>query len=94
MAYLLAIASAVFYGAADFAGGLATRRAAAIPVVLLSQGSGLVLLALMLPVLPPASPTRLDLVWGAAAGLTGGVGVALLYQALSVGAMAVVAPEA
>jgi len=92
MAYLLAIASAAFYGAADFAGGLATRRTAAIPVVLFSQASGLVLLALMLPLLPSASPTRLDLVWGAAAGLTGGIGVALLYKALAVGAMAVVAP--
>jgi drug/metabolite transporter (DMT)-like permease len=51
-----------------------------------------VLLALLLPLLPPASPTRLDLVWGAAAGLTGGIGVALLYKALAVGAMAVVAP--
>jgi drug/metabolite transporter (DMT)-like permease len=92
MAYLLAIASAAFYGAADFAGGLATRRAAAIPVVLLSQASGLVLLALILPLLPPSSPTGPDLAWGAAAGLTGGVGVALLYKALAVGAMAVVAP--
>lgn len=92
MVYLLAIASAVFYGAADFAGGLTTRRAGAIPVVLLSQASGLILLALILPLLPAASPTRADLLWGAAAGLTGGIGVALLYRALAVGVMALVAP--
>jgi drug/metabolite transporter (DMT)-like permease len=92
MVYLLAIASAVFYGAADFTGGLTTRRAGAIPVVLLSQASGLVLLALILPLLPSASPTRPDLLWGAAAGLTGGIGVALLYRALAIGTMAVVAP--
>jgi drug/metabolite transporter (DMT)-like permease len=92
MTYLLAIASALFYGAADFTGGLATRRARAIPVVLLSQASGLVLLALILPLLPPASPSRSDLLWGAAAGLTGGIGVALLYRALAIGSMAVVAP--
>jgi drug/metabolite transporter (DMT)-like permease len=90
--YLLAIGSALFYGAADFAGGLTTRRAGAIPVVLLSQASGLVLLALILPLLPPASPTRPDLLWGAAAGLTGGIGVALLYRALAIGVMALVAP--
>jgi len=90
--YLLAIGSAVLYGAADFTGGLTTRRAGAIPVVLLSQASGLVLLALMLPLLPPASPTRTDLLWGAAAGLTGGIGVALLYRALAIGTMALVAP--
>jgi drug/metabolite transporter (DMT)-like permease len=90
--YLLAIGSALFYGAADFAGGLATRRAGAISVVLLSQASGLVLLALILPLLPQVSPSQSDLLWGAVAGLTGGIGVALLYRALAIGAMAVVAP--
>lgn len=92
MTYLLAIASAVLYGAADFTGGLTTRRAGTIPVVVLSQASGLILLALILPLLPDASPSRPDLLWGAAAGLTGGIGVALLYRALAIGTMAVVAP--
>jgi drug/metabolite transporter (DMT)-like permease len=92
MAYLLALVSAVLYGAADFTGGLATRRAGTVPVVLWSQASGLILLALILPLLPPASPSRADLLWGAAAGLTGGIGVALLYRALAIGIMAVVAP--
>lgn len=92
MVYLLALGSALFYGAADFTGGLTTRRAGAIPVVILSQFSGLVLLALILPLLPHTSPSRPDLLWGAAAGLTGGIGVALLYRALAIGIMAVVAP--
>ncbi len=92
MVYLLAIASAVFYGAADFTGGLVTRRTSAIPVVLISQASGLVLLVLILPLLPHASPSRPDFLWGVAAGLTGGTGVTLLYHALAIGTMAVVAP--
>jgi drug/metabolite transporter (DMT)-like permease len=92
VAYLLAIGSAVLYGAADFTGGLTTRRASTIPVVLLSQAAGMLLLALILPLLPHASPSRPDLLWGAAAGLTGGIGVALLYHALAIGRMAVVAP--
>jgi drug/metabolite transporter (DMT)-like permease len=92
MVYLLALLSAVLYGAADFIGGIGTKRAGAIPIVLLSQASGLVLVVLMLPVLPGAYPLRSDLLWGAAAGLTGGVGVALLYRALAIGIMAVVAP--
>ena len=92
MAYLLALASALMYGAADFTGGLATRRAATIPVVISSQFSGMVLLALLLPILPGSSPSRTDLLWGVAAGLTGGGGVALLYRALAIGRMAVVAP--
>jgi drug/metabolite transporter (DMT)-like permease len=92
MIYLLALGSAILYGAADFTGGLTTRRAGTIPVVVLSQASGLLLLAFILPFLPQASPSRADLIWGAVAGLTGGLGVALLYRALAVGVMAVVAP--
>src|ERR687889_349507 len=92
MIYLLALGSALFYGAADFTGGLPSRRAGAIPVVVLSQFSGMVLLALLLPLLPDASPSRNDLSWGGVAGLTGGIGVALLYRALAIGIMAVVAP--
>ena len=92
MIYLWALGSAVLYGAADFTGGLATRRASTIPIVLLSQLSGLVSLLLLMPLLEAATPTRLDMVWGIVAGLTGGIGVALLYRALAIGAMAVVAP--
>jgi drug/metabolite transporter (DMT)-like permease len=92
MAYFLALLSAGFYGAADFTGGLVTRRAAALPVVFLSQACGLVLVVLALPLLPAATPSTADLWWGAAAGLTGGIGVALLYHALSIGTMSVVAP--
>jgi uncharacterized membrane protein len=92
MSYLLALASAVLYGAGDFTGGLAARRAGTLPVVVVSQLSGLVLVVLLLPFLPAAEPSRADLLWGAVAGLTGGVGVALLYRALAIGRMAVVAP--
>ncbi len=92
MIYLWALGSAVLYGAADFTGGLATRRASTIPIVLLSQLSGLISLLLLLPLLGSASPTRSDMVWGVVAGLTGGIGVALLYRALAIGTMAVVAP--
>lgn len=92
MAFFLALVAAGFYGAADFTGGLATRRAAALPVVLISQAVGLVLVALAIPLLPAAAPNRADLWWGALAGLTGGIGVALLYRALAIGTMSVVAP--
>ena len=91
-AYLLALGSAVFYGAADFTGGIVTRRTAAIPVVVLSQTSGLVFVALILLLIPSAAPRAADLWWGAAAGLMGGVGVGLLYHALATGTMSVVAP--
>ena len=92
MAAVLALVSAALYGAADFLGGLAARRAPVIPVVTLAQGTGVVLLLALVPLLPPASPSIADLSWGAAAGLAGGAGVAWLYRALAIGTMAIVAP--
>jgi drug/metabolite transporter (DMT)-like permease len=90
--YLLAIVSAALYGGADFLGGLSARQASVIAVVTLSQASGLVALLIVLPLLPQAAPSSADLFWGTAAGAAGGVGVALLYRALALGTMAVVAP--
>ena len=92
MAYLLALGSAALYGAADFLGGLASRRTSTITIIVTSQGAGLALLLLVLPLLPSAVPAARDLIWGGTAGLAGGIGVALLYRALAVGRMAVVAP--
>ena len=92
MLYVLTLASATFYGAADFLGGLASRRASTISIVVISQLAGLVALALMLPVLPASAPDRGDFMWGAAAGVMGGIGVALLYHGLANGVMAIVAP--
>jgi len=89
---LLALGSAALYGAADFLGGLAARRTNTVAVVLLSQLSGLAVLVVMLPLLPDASPTSRDLLWGGAAGIAVGAGVGLLYRALAIGRMAVVAP--
>ncbi|PYI93270.1 MAG: EamA/RhaT family transporter [Verrucomicrobia bacterium] len=92
MIELLALGSSVLYGSADFFGGLTARRANTIATVFWSQFVGLVLLALFLPFLPAATVSSHDWTWGFIAGLSGGIGVALLYRALAVGAMAVVAP--
>jgi drug/metabolite transporter (DMT)-like permease len=92
MLYVLALTSAAVYGAADFFGGLAARRASAIAIVVVSQCAGLMSLLVVLPLLPAASPAASDWLWGAAAGVTGGTGVALLYRALAITSMAIAAP--
>jgi drug/metabolite transporter (DMT)-like permease len=69
-----------------------SRRASTLAIVLISQAAGLLMLAMVLPLLPESTPNRFDIAWGAAAGLAGGTGVALLYRALAIGVMAVVAP--
>jgi drug/metabolite transporter (DMT)-like permease len=92
MIELLALGSALLYGSADFFGGLTARRANTIATVFWSQFVGLAFLALVLPFLPAATVSSRDWTWGFIAGLSGGIGVALLYRALAIGAMAVVAP--
>lgn len=89
---MLALASAVTYGAADFMGGMASRRASTLSVVLWSQLAGVLVVAAGLVFLPAARPTAGDLAWGAAAGIAGIAGVGLLYHALSIAPMSVVAP--
>ena len=92
MIELLALASAVLYGSADFFGGLTARRANTITTVVWSQFAGLVLLLVVLPFLPATTVSSRDWIWGFVAGFSGGIGVAFLYRALAVGTMAVVAP--
>jgi drug/metabolite transporter (DMT)-like permease len=92
VAYLFALLSAALFGAADFIGGLASRRAHAYAVVVITGIAGLALLAVLIPLMPAGTPTRNDVAWGAAAGLAGGVAIALLYRALAIGTMSVVAP--
>ena len=91
MVVALALASATVYGVADFLGGLATRRAAVLVVACLSQLTGLLVLAALLPVLP-GSPSGTDLTLGALGGLAGGLGLVLFYSGLAAGPMTVVAP--
>jgi uncharacterized membrane protein len=92
LAALLALGSAITYGAADFLGGFAARRSTTVAVGVVSQLAGLIALAAMLPLLPPAAPAMRDLVWGGVAGLAVGAGVGFLYRALAIGRMTIVAP--
>ncbi|HEY0509619.1 MAG TPA: EamA family transporter [Blastococcus sp.] len=91
MAVVLALASAVVYGAADFLGGLASRRTSVFGVVALSQVVGLVALLALLPWL--GGPVEgADLAWGAASGLAGAGGLVVFFRALARGVMSVIAP--
>jgi drug/metabolite transporter (DMT)-like permease len=91
VAVLLALGCAVVYGAADFLGGLASRRTSAFAVVALSQVVGLIALLALLPWLGgPVGPA--DLWWGAAAGLAGATGLVVFFRTLARGVMSVIAP--
>lgn len=87
----LALLSSLVLGAADFVGGSAARRARALIIVVWSNGAGL-LAAAVLVLVVPGHFTAADLAWGAAAGISGSLGAVLLYRALAIGVMSVVAP--
>jgi len=89
---VLALLSAAFYGTADFFGGLAARRAPALAATVWTQGIGFAVPLAALPFFPAALPSTAGALWGVAAGLTGGVGVAMLYYGFAVGRVSVIAP--
>ena len=91
MAALFSLLSAATYGVGDFCGGMATKRASAGAVLLWSHVVGLALMIATLPFMGGVLTTR-DLVIGAIGGLGGAAGVGLLYRALAIGPMSVVAP--
>jgi uncharacterized membrane protein len=89
-----ALAASISWGAGDFSGGLATRRAQVLSVVVGAYTVGLVMLIALALVWSEPFPTNLDLIWGSVAGLAGAIGLVAFYQALSVGRMGIVAPIA
>ncbi len=92
MTSLFALMAAAIYGAADFLGGSVAKRASTLAAVIATQGAGLVLLLLGTPLMLDATVTATDVTFGVLAGLTGSIGVGLLYRGLAMGPMSVVAP--
>jgi drug/metabolite transporter (DMT)-like permease len=90
----LSALSALLYGAADFCGGAASRRATTESVLILSQAAGLAAALIAAAFIPAALPGWRDAVWGAAAGLLGAVGLAALYTAIATTIVAVASPAA
>lgn len=92
LSVLVALGAAVAWGTGDFAGGLASRRVDSLRVVVWAQIIGTaVLLAVALLRGDPLPPWPIAGL-AAVAGLAGGVGLVMLYQALAIGPMGVVAP--
>ena len=91
MVVALSVACALVYGAADFCGGLASRRMPALAVVVWSQVIGFAVLLAVLP-FSGGVPRASDFVWGIACGVAGAGAIVLLYRALAIGTMGVVSP--
>ena len=91
LAVVLALAASLSYGAGDFLGGSQTRRTSLWTVIVVSQPTGLLLMALI--VLVRGEPLPQDVLLPAfAAGLLMVVTLAAYYQALAVGVMSIIGP--
>jgi drug/metabolite transporter (DMT)-like permease len=82
---LLALASALTWGAGDFFGGLATRQAKAVSTTFVSQFVGLVGLVVVCLLGAGGSFVPSDLGWGVAAGLCAVSGLGLFYESMGRG---------
>lgn len=92
MAILLGLLAALFYGASDFTGGLAARRAGSLAVNVVGSVCSTALIWVVLMIVPGTAPSVSAVVWGLVGGLGGGVGSLALYRGLARGRMTVVGP--
>lgn len=91
MGVFLSLLTAAMFGTGDFFGGLAGKRMRVLHLLAVSHLIGLFsILAASLVLAERFSAT--DIAWGMVAGLSGIVGLGLLYQGLARGPMGVVAP--
>ncbi len=91
---LLSLAAAASWGAADFSGGLATKKSNVYGVVLVAHAIGLLFTLAIALLWRDLWPGWQPMAWGFAAGISGGIGLAALYHSLAVGTMGINAPVA
>ena len=88
---LFALLSAAGYGVSDFVGGIASRRVAALRVVIVSYPVAMVLLIILAAGFG-GTVTTPAVVWGALCGISQAFGVWWFYAALGSGPISVVSP--
>lgn len=80
------------WGSADFAGGLVTKRASVLSVLLGVEGVGLLLVVAALAVSGEPLPPRDAVLYALAAGACGVSALGFFYSGLAIGTMSIVAP--
>lgn len=98
---LSALLSALVWGSGDFVGGLAIRRGmrersaeSPFSVVLIASLSGALIMLAAGVLRGEGLLTLSDTLWSCAAGISGALGIAVLYTGLAQGSAALVAPTA
>lgn len=91
---VLALASGVFWGTADFLGGSTSRRLPVTTVVVASSVPAVLLLIVAVPAAGGLERPGAYLGWGVGYGVVGLIAISAFYRALADGTMGVVAPIA
>jgi drug/metabolite transporter (DMT)-like permease len=92
LSIIYGILSAGSWGAADFIGGLASKRTSPYRVLFLSELAGLIPFAALALLTREPVPPQADLLLGAGSSILGLTGLILLYRALAGGQMSIAAP--
>ena len=88
---LVGLSGALIFGAADFLGGLASKRISSIRVTAMAAVAGLVVLLLGLPIVGGEWSSE-AMLYGAISGVTGAGAIVLLYACLAIGPMSILSP--
>ena len=91
---LLSLCAAISWGAGDFSGGLASKKSSVYGVVLVAHAVGFAFTVIVALLWRDPWPGTHSILWGLAAGLSGGVGLVSLYRSLAIGTMGINAPVA
>jgi drug/metabolite transporter (DMT)-like permease len=91
-AVVLALAASSCWGAADFLGGLQSRRVPVVVVLAVVQGTGLALVLIVIAVTAEPFPGQRAALLSVVAGAAGVLALGCFYRALSIGTMSIVAP--
>jgi drug/metabolite transporter (DMT)-like permease len=83
--------AALVFGAADFLGGLASRRSHPVLVTATVAFTGLLVLLLIVPFIP-GRWSQEAVLWGGLSGVAGCLAIALLYACLAIGPMSILSP--
>ncbi len=89
---VLALISAAVWGGGDFTGGYASRRSSPLHVLTLAAVSGLFLLIVAAFIAREAFPSPRGILVAALGGISGALGIAAFWRALTMGHIATVAP--
>ena len=91
MTVVLGLLAAVCYGISDFGGGVAARRHSALSILVCSYPVGALLMLIMLPFFPGHLSPHVAL-FGALGGMSGMVGVIIMYQLMVTAPLNVISP--